>query len=236
VRFPGVAPLIRNVPSRKADFTGRGVVLEEIRDKLAGGGEAGVRVQALHGLGGAGKSQLALEYAHRFLADYDLVWWIPSERAEEIGLALAELAGQMGHLVGDNIAEAVTAARDSLRRDGGRRWLLVFDNADDPEALAPFLPAGSGHIIITSRNRAWAVCQMPWNWMSSPGRKASPTCSGTSPGSAVTLRAAGHDDAARALRDLALDGFSRILGPLHPHHASLREWRRIDLDLDALPI
>ena len=52
-----------------------------------------VVAQALYGLGGVGKTQLALEYAHRFMADYDLVWWVPSERSEEISVALAELAG-----------------------------------------------------------------------------------------------------------------------------------------------
>ena len=83
-RFPGTIPPIWNVPARNADFTGRGATLELLRDKLAGGGRAVVVAQALYGLGGVGKTQLALEYAHRFMADYDLVWWVPSERAEEI--------------------------------------------------------------------------------------------------------------------------------------------------------
>jgi hypothetical protein len=95
-RFPGAIPPIWNVPARNADFTGRGATLELLRDKLAGGGRAVVVAQALYGLGGVGKTQLALEYAHRFMADYDLVWWVPSERAEETSGALAELARKMG--------------------------------------------------------------------------------------------------------------------------------------------
>ena len=66
--------------------------LELLRDKLVGGGRAVVVAQALYGLGGVGKTQLALEYAHRFMADYDLVWWVPAERAEETSRALADLA------------------------------------------------------------------------------------------------------------------------------------------------
>ena len=95
-RFPGTIPPIWNVPPRNADFTGRGATLELLRDKLAGGGRAVVVAQALYGLGGVGKTQLALEYAHRFMADYDLVWWVPSERAEETNAALADLARKMG--------------------------------------------------------------------------------------------------------------------------------------------
>ena len=116
-RFPGTIPPIWNVPARNADFTGRGATLEKLRDKLAGGGVAVVVAQALYGLGGVGKTQLALEYAHRFMADYDLVWWVPSERSEEISLALAELARKLGLQVGDNVAEAAEAALEELRRD-----------------------------------------------------------------------------------------------------------------------
>ena len=109
-----------------------------------GGGRAVVVAQALYGLGGVGKTQLALEYAHRFMADYDLVWWVPSERAEEISGALADLARKMGLKVGDNVAEAAEAALEELRRDTTPHWLLIFDNADDPKQLEPYLPTGLG--------------------------------------------------------------------------------------------
>jgi cellulose biosynthesis protein BcsQ len=160
-RFPGTIPPIWNVGARNADFTGRGATLEQVRDKLAGGGVAVVVALALYGLGGVGKTQLALEYAHRFMADYDLVWWIPSERPEETSTALAELARKMGLPVGDNIAEAADAALEELRRDTTPHWLLIFDNADDPKQLEPYLPTGSGHVLITSRNQAWSHAAEP---------------------------------------------------------------------------
>lgn len=160
-RFPGTIPPIWNVPARNADFTGRGATLELLRDKLAGGGRAVVVAQALYGLGGVGKTQIALEYTHRFMADYDLVWWVPSERADEISGALADLARKMGLKVGDNVAEAAETALEELRRDTTPRWLLVFDNADDPKQLEPYMPTGLGHVIITSRNQAWTHSAEP---------------------------------------------------------------------------
>jgi cellulose biosynthesis protein BcsQ/tetratricopeptide (TPR) repeat protein len=153
-RFPGTAPRIWSAPARNADFTGRAETLELLRDRLSRGGGA-VVAQALYGLGGVGKTQLAQEYAHRFMADYDLVWWVPSERAEEISLSLAELARKMELRVGDNVAEAAEAALEELRKDAIPRWLLIFDNADNPRQLEAWLPGGSGHVLITSRNQAW---------------------------------------------------------------------------------
>jgi Domain of unknown function (DUF4062)/Tetratricopeptide repeat len=148
-------PQIWNVPNRNADFTGRDTILERLHDGLTGDGTAVVLARAVYGLGGVGKTQVALEYAHRFKADYRLLWWIDAEQPLEITLALAELAGQMGLPIGDNAADAATAALEQLRRDVTGRWLLIFDNAEDPEDLASFLPNGSGHTLITSRNPAW---------------------------------------------------------------------------------
>jgi hypothetical protein len=77
-RLPGSAPRVWNVPARNAGFVGRDDLLVTIRDRLLTGGRA--VVQALHGMGGVGKTQLAMEYAHRFVVAYDLVWWINAEQ------------------------------------------------------------------------------------------------------------------------------------------------------------
>jgi hypothetical protein len=154
-RLDEAVPRVWNVPSRNAAFTGRDAILDRLHDELAGDGMAVVMTQAIYGLGGIGKTQVALEYAHRFKADYDLVWWIPAEQSQEISLALANLAAQLGFQASDNVAEAAAAALERMRCGDAGRWLLIFDNAEDPKDLEPFLPGGPGHVVITSRNPAW---------------------------------------------------------------------------------
>ncbi|MER6997314.1 FxSxx-COOH system tetratricopeptide repeat protein [Streptomyces sp. NPDC000410] len=156
-RFPGTVPKIWNAPPRNPGFTGRSVVLERMRDQL-GGGMAVVlpQPQTIYGLGGVGKTQVALEYVHRFMADYDLVWWISSEQLDDVIAGLAELAIRIGAQGGEDMAAASQEAIDLLRRGvPTSRWLLVFDNADDPEQLKRFFPTG-GHILVTSRNQTWS--------------------------------------------------------------------------------
>ncbi|GHH75803.1 hypothetical protein GCM10018781_45560 [Kitasatospora indigofera] len=157
-RFPGRRPAVQGIPPRNAAFTGRGRLLELLRDRF-GPGPAAVPVQVLHGLGGVGKSQTAAEYAHRFGAGYDVIWWVPADDPAGIPQRLAELAPGLGLRSGDDVGRTATAVLDALRLGRPyRRWLLVYDNAEDPEALAPWLPAGcaGGHVIVTSRNRNWA--------------------------------------------------------------------------------
>ena len=67
----------------------------------------------------------------------------------------------MGLKVGDNVAEAAESALEELRRDATPHWLLIFDNADDPKQLQPYLPTGAGHVLITSRNQAWTHAAEP---------------------------------------------------------------------------
>jgi tetratricopeptide (TPR) repeat protein len=167
-RFPGAVPDIRKLPTRNGAFTGRTEELALLRARLRGsapGGVPGARqvhavvpsVQTAYGLGGVGKTQLVLEYAHRFGSDYDLVWWIDAEQPNLIVYSLAELAGHLGVLpdgAGTGVAEAADLALQALGR-GPRRWLLIFDNADEPEPVRPYLPTGSGHVLITSRHQSW---------------------------------------------------------------------------------
>lgn len=154
-RFPSTQPPIWEVPQRNATFTGRGDVLEGLRDRLSSSPTV-VVPQALYGLGGVGKTQVALEYAHRFAANYDIVWWISAEQPNVARSSLADLAQRMGLPPGDSVDDTVASVLDALRRgDPYQRWLLVFDNADSPADVEQFLPQGPGHVLLTSRNLAW---------------------------------------------------------------------------------
>ncbi|WP_216587823.1 FxSxx-COOH system tetratricopeptide repeat protein [Streptomyces brasiliscabiei] len=159
-RLPGTPPqVIGGRPQRNAVFTGRRTLIERLRDSLLSGTTA-VLPQALYGLGGVGKTQLALEYAYRFESDYDLVWWINAAEPTQIRQDLNTLAGHLGvPLGGKDLTAVCNEVLDKLRRGTPHaRWLLVYDNAEKPADLDGLVPvSGPGHhILITSRNPAWA--------------------------------------------------------------------------------
>jgi hypothetical protein len=96
-RFPGQGPAISNIPARNRNFSGRGELLEQLHANLQAEATAAVvPTGAIHGLGGVGKTELALEYAHRFASDYDVAWWVPAEQPASATAALAALAGRLG--------------------------------------------------------------------------------------------------------------------------------------------
>ncbi|WP_416983901.1 FxSxx-COOH system tetratricopeptide repeat protein [Streptomyces sp. T028] len=158
-RFPAQTPKFWNVPQRNTTFTGRGQILEQVRDQLRGGMSVVLpQPQALFGLGGVGKTQIALEYVHRFMADYDLVWWVSAEHVDDVVASLAELGALIGAPGGEDMALASQETVHMLSRGiPTERWILVFDNADSPEDLTGYFPTGSsGHILVTSRNQSWS--------------------------------------------------------------------------------
>ncbi len=150
--LPGRVPRIWNVPPRNPGFTGRDGLLVVVRERLLSDDRA--VVQALHGLGGVGKTQLAMEYAHRFAGGYDIGWWVNAEHAEVIGEQFTDLAAELGCAERGAMLKTVQRAVMTELRDRGR-WLLVFDNAENPDDVIPWLPGGEGHVLITSRAGGW---------------------------------------------------------------------------------
>ena len=152
-RLPGSVPRVWNLPARNAGFTGRDGLLIAVRERLLTGDKA--VVQAFQGMGGVGKTQLAIEYAYRFAGAYDLAWWVNAEQAGLVGDQFAALGAALGCVQAGASVDVVRAAVLGELRERGR-WLLVFDNAENPADIAGWLPGGGGHVLITSRERQWA--------------------------------------------------------------------------------
>ena len=151
--FPGVVARIWNVPPRNPNFTGRVQELIDLREGLRTG--ENVTRQSLRGMGGIGKSQLAIEYAYRHAADYDLVWFLASENAALLSDQFARLADALGQTpIADPVKQRIAVHRRLQDID---RWLLIFDNAETPGDIRewipsqPLTPGRAGHVLVTTR-------------------------------------------------------------------------------------
>jgi hypothetical protein len=151
-----LVPVIWNgVPSRNKNFTGRSELLERIQRSFTENNNP----VALYGFPGIGKTQIAIEYAYRYMDQYDIVCWITADQMPLVRSLLASLGPMLdvGAVATLGIDGMMREVLDALRRGNPySRWLLIFDNADDPGAILDFIPGGrTGNVLITSRDPGW---------------------------------------------------------------------------------
>ncbi|WP_436531285.1 FxSxx-COOH system tetratricopeptide repeat protein [Actinoplanes sp. HUAS TT8] len=156
-RFPGEPAQVQNAPVKNPRFTGRHQQLRELRETLKRSGGTPV---ALIGGAGMGKSQLAIEYAHRFSGAYDVIWWVPADPPQFVETIMSDLGAELNFPRRATLDDTAGLVVRRLSRGGGRegtplRWLLIFDNADRYADVERYLPRGNGHLLITTRNAEW---------------------------------------------------------------------------------
>jgi hypothetical protein len=136
-------------------LAGREVLLMELDAWLVAGGGSTPRTVVLYGLGGAGKTSVAVEYAYRHLAEIGVAWQFPAEDTTVMAAGFSELAAQLGAWGMADVRNPVASVHAVLAKFP-MPWLLIFDNAADLASVATFLPpAGLGRVLITSQNPNW---------------------------------------------------------------------------------
>lgn len=153
---PNSEPRRFTIPyARNPYFTGRATILTQIHESLSQTGAAAInQARAISGLGGVGKTQTAVEYAYRYFEDeptYEWVLWVNASDltlAASFGSIATDLA--LPNHATNKLDENIAAVCRWLETHD--RWLLIFDNVDDPKSLKPFRPKNpNGRILLTSR-------------------------------------------------------------------------------------
>jgi tetratricopeptide (TPR) repeat protein len=138
---------------RNLFFTGRDEILARLHEGLCADNTAVItQPQGIRGLGGIGKTQTALEYACRYRHEYQAVFWVRADSPVVLTSDFVHLAHILDLPEKDeqDQTQVVTAVLRWLRIHTG--WLLVLDNVEDLEMIAPFIPlAGRGHVLLTTR-------------------------------------------------------------------------------------
>src|SRR5256885_1310257 len=133
-------------------FTGRDRIIKDLRNALTIHRIAALtQSQVIGGFGGIGKTQTAIEYAHRYRNHYNALFWVNADSETTLNLTFAEMAKLLDLPEKDQfLDDAIRAVKDWLEKNTG--WLLIFDNADRPGILKPFRPLNrEGHVLLTTR-------------------------------------------------------------------------------------
>ena len=142
-----------NLPEQNPYFTGREELLEALHSTLTAGEQVAlIQAQAISGLGGIGKTQLALAYAYRYRESYHDILWALAESRETLVTSYVTFAEQLRlELRAEQEQQKVVeAVKRWLREHKG--WLLILDNLEDLELVRAFVPTPrQGAVVLTTR-------------------------------------------------------------------------------------
>lgn len=138
---------------RNPYFKGRDEILNRIHTNFILKKQS-TYIQVITGAGGFGKTQLAAEYAYLNKQEYDIVWWIRSEEAASLASDYANLATELNFPEQQAQDQSIIIKAVLRVLQQNHRWLLVFDNAENPSQLRDYIPRiGYGHVLITSQKQ-----------------------------------------------------------------------------------
>ncbi|HEU5378360.1 MAG TPA: FxSxx-COOH system tetratricopeptide repeat protein, partial [Ktedonobacteraceae bacterium] len=158
------SPSLWTVPyARNLCFTGREEVLQTIHAWLATAQSvASTQAVALSGMGGIGKTQVAIEYAYRYRQEYHAVFWLGAETSENLITSLQQMADLIqlpAHEAADQSRLMAASRRWFVTHRG---WLVIIDNVEDLDVLQPLLPLpGQGALLLTTRRQAVGTLARP---------------------------------------------------------------------------
>lgn len=141
-----------NLPKRNPTFVGREIDLVSLEETMDQGKPLVLAAEV--GLGGIGKTQIALQYAYRAASKFQLVWWINCEDEAAKLTSYASLAKRLFPQEG-KIAENVLIHKVNLYLQEHSGWLLIFDDVENADVIRDCIPKSGGHVLITSRSTAW---------------------------------------------------------------------------------
>ncbi|MCJ1377266.1 hypothetical protein MMC17_000358 [Xylographa soralifera] len=165
---------LTNGHGRNSDFYGRKNILAQIDETFLAQSTGlprkdGLRSFVICGMGGLGKTEIAIEYTFSRTEKFDAIFWVNADTTRKLSLGFAQISRRLGlengwDLTRDGIASReivkvwlqkpiIAANQATPKTDKKASWLIIFDNVDDPDIMYDFWPlTGVGSIIVTSRN------------------------------------------------------------------------------------